>query len=246
MKKFFLSLRDLLVSIPDANDSALPMIKAIRKWNNQVEWLMDEKGARLNLFEMPAVFIAFKFGKITQLGNGVQLYENFTFELHILKWSLDTGKGTFEDDLDIFDLKELIYLKVNKFQPGLQLAENDPNYSETSACIRIAEQEDNRHYGVYHFIQTYQTTFTDLQRAEPYLGVDGPVPPLPLEIDAVLKSMIDSATNYSETAQYLVINSPIVIYQDNYFKLLSDTPNPAGPFDSAKWEAPNPYPYIPS
>jgi hypothetical protein len=254
MKKFFLSLLKVLAAIPDVNNGAMPQVKTCRKWNNQVAWLMDEHGAKLNLFEMPAVFIAFKSGNITQLGNGVQLFEDFIFELHILKWSLDTGLGTFEDDLDIFDLKETIYLAVQKFQPGTQLDPTDPNsnFSETGACIRIREQEDNSHYGVYHFIQTYKTTWVDDTRSEPYLGIDGPVPPLPLLIQQFTKFVQDTAVVYDPTVQYLLVNATIVSNTvatvTTFYIIIADTPNPAGAFDATKWMKlePNNYNYIPT
>lgn len=241
LAKYFLSLQTQIETLLDSDNKKT--VKTIRKWNNQVQWLLDKNGAKVQLFRMPAVFIAFKTGDIMQLGNGVQMYDPLIFELHILNWQLDAKDGTLEQDLNVFNLKDDIYLKVQKFQPGLT-DETIP----AGAAIRFSEQEDNEHPGVYHFIQSYRCQFLDSSREEPFGGVDGPAPPLPLQLDVLTKAKQDAATAYNPLVQYLAADEPYVRYLDIIYVCIADTPNPAGAFDGSKWQLiePTTYNFTPS
>lgn len=228
IKDFFLSLKTALL-VPKGTDGK-SVIKTIRKWNNQLALLYTDKGAKSNMFALPAVFPAFITGDIMQLGEGRQLYNPLIFELHILHWQLDGGSGTFEDDAKIFDLKDTVYKAIQKFQPGLA-DENNP----AGACIRISEQEDNSHRGVYHFIMRFATTYVDSQMAEPVNGVDWAPVPMPIEIDISTQAKIDAAVPYDPLVQYLAVNETIVSNAGKIYVVKLDTPNPAGAFDATKW-----------
>lgn len=228
IKDFFLSLKTALL-VPKGTDNT-SVVKTVRKWNNQLALLYDANGAKTNMFRMPAVFPAFITGNIMQLGGGVQLYDPLIFELHILHWQLDGGGGTFEDDAKVFDLKDIVYRAIQKFQPGL-VDENNP----AGACIRISEQEDNSHRGVYHFIMRFKTTYVDNQIEEPVNGIDWSPVPMPLELDISTKAKIDAAVPYDPLVQYLAVNETIVSNAGIIYAIKLDTPNPAGAFDATKW-----------
>lgn len=241
MKNFFLALFLRLQTIK--NDDGSDTFKKIAKWNNQLVLLMNEEGARVNLFELPAIFIAFDTSSITQLGNGVQLYDPLDFEVHILDWQIDAENGTFEQNLRIFDLKQKVYQCLQKFQPGFT-DEEDP----AGSCIRISEQEDNNHNGVYHFIQKYRTTFVDNSMAEPVGGVEWEPVPMPLELNLSTQAKIDLAKPYNPSIQYLLINESYVSYLGVIYVIKANTPNPAGAFDDTKWTKiePNTYNFTPT
>jgi hypothetical protein len=226
MKKFFLSLKTQLL-VPKGADN-LSVVKTIRKWNNQLGLLYDEKGAKTNMFRMPAVFPSFNTADIMQLGEGRQLY-NLEFDLHILHWQLDGGAGTFEQDLRVFDLKDIIYGTIQKFQPGLTDEENP-----AGACVRIAEFEDNQHRGVFHFIQRYKATWVDNAMAEPVGGIDWN-DPMPVELQVSTQEKIDAADAYDPLVQYLAVNETYVSQAGAIYVIKLDTPNPAGAFDVTKW-----------
>ncbi len=228
MKQFFLALFIQLQTI--RNEDGSQMFKKIAMWNNQLTLLIDKNGARTTLFEMPGLFIAFNTASIQQLGNGVQLYDPLFFDIHILDWQIDAGDGTFEQNLEVFDRAEKVYQCIQKFQPGLTDT-NDP----AGSCIRVAEEEDTNHNGVYHFIQRYKTTFVDNNMAEPVGGIDWLPVPMPLELQMFIKNTIDKCSPYDPTKQYLAVNLAFVSNDDKYYVIKTDTPNPAGVFDPTKW-----------
>jgi hypothetical protein len=166
MKKLFLILYDKMIAIEG--------VSYCRKWNNQLSLLLEGK---IELFGLPAVFIAFKTGEIQQLGGGVQLYDPLTIEIHILDWQLDAGDGTFEQNLQVFDLKDKVFQALQKFEPGLTNSD-----CLCGTLVRVSEEEDNNHNGVFHFIQTYQTTYVDPLMNEPVNGIDS-IEPIPFELD---------------------------------------------------------------
>lgn len=221
MKKFFQSLRDLIMTVDG--------VVHCRMWNNQLQRVMDGK---MELFDMPAVFIEFVTTDInnSSMGGGIQIFNPLIFKLHILHKQLDAGDGTFEQNLDVYDMKDKIFQKVYKFQPGISDETN-----KVGSCIRITEEQDYQHHFVYHYIQTYQTTLVDDQMQEPVNGIDWDPVPMPLELDVNKAETVEVALPYDETIQYLAADMKTVIYNNYYWIIFSDTPNPAGAFDTSKW-----------
>lgn len=164
MKKFFLALYAQLTAF-------VPEIQYIRMWNDQLALVM---AGRLELFQCPAAFIEFQsmaINKSTLGSNGIQILDPFIFKIHILYWQLDAMGGnfvqdaTFEQNLDVYDLKDKVFIAIQKFQPGLS-----DTTTPVGSCIRIAEYQDYKHAGIYHYIQEYQTTMVDNTRIEPVGG----------------------------------------------------------------------------
>lgn len=238
---FFTALKTAIETIKDGDGSNT--FKTIRKWNNQLELLMTEEGARIYMYTHPAIFIAFNTSVIQQLGNGIQLYDPLFFDIHIMDWQLDAGDGTFEQNLTVYDLKKKVYKALQKLQPGLT-DESDP----AGSCIRIAEEEDNNHRGVTHYIQKYKTTWVDNDLSEPVGGVEWVPDPMPVQIDMSDQETVGQASAYDPNIQYLAVNQTYVSYQGSIYIIKTDTPNPAGAFNASLWTyiSPNPYNYIPA
>lgn len=167
MKKFFQALAAQLLTVSD--------LQHVRMWNNQHLWVIEGK---MELFGNPSAFIEFESGNIDQMGEGIQIYNPLTFKVHLLDWQMDAGDGTFEQNLAIYDLKDKVFQALQKFNPG-KTDSSDP----ASICIRVAEEQDYEHKGLYHFIQTYKATLVDVIMQEPVNGIDSDPVPMPLEID---------------------------------------------------------------
>lgn len=169
MRNFFISIRDRLEELGD--------LKYVRMWNNQLELV---QAGKMELFQSPAAFLSFKISDIMQGGEGVQIYDPLIIEVRILHWQLDAADGNFEQNLDVFDLKQKIYKHLQKFKTA-----------KSGSIIRIAEEQDTNHAGLYMFIQTYRTTLVDDVMQEPVGG--GEFNPIPKPLEVQLETQRDDA-----------------------------------------------------
>lgn len=186
MKAFFLALFTQLSTITD--------IQYIRMWNNQLEWMDDGK---MYLFPIPAIFIEFHSTKIEQLVGGSQYFNPLIFKIHILHWQLDAADGTFEQNLDVYDLKDKVFACLQKFQPNDVVVNPQLTGLEVGQCIRTAEYQDYKHAGVYHYIMEFATTLTDTISDEPVNGSLWIPDPMPVEIDLTIKDSQDPNEPYT-------------------------------------------------
>jgi len=125
----------------------------INVWNNQLAEM--EKGEQMT-FPLPSAFVEVISDTPTiQLGNGVQLYDPLTVRIHVLHEKYNTQEY-FYADFDVYDVKQLVYLALQKFEP-------------TNACtfVRISESQDNNHDNVYHYIIDFATNLMDFSAQEP-------------------------------------------------------------------------------
>lgn len=221
MKKFFQALYIQLMTVQG--------IAHCRMWNNQLQRILEGK---MNLFDCPAVFIEFITAETNKnsMGGGVQIFSPVIFKLHILHKQLDAGDGTFDQNLDVYDFKDLVYKKVAKFQPGIL-----DNTNPIGSCERTSEEQDYAHHFVYHYIQTYQTSFVDFGAEEPVNGVEWSPIPMALQLDITKAEVIDASLPYDPSIQYLAVDDKIVSFEDEYYDCFADTPNPAGVFNPAYW-----------
>lgn len=117
-------------------------------WNNQLE--LAEQQQQYS-FLLPAAFIEIlNVQEPKQLGDGVQLYDQLIVRLHIVHEQLDAGDGTMERNLEVFDLTQKTFKRMQGFEPD-----------KASAFFRMNEERDYYHTNVYHFIQDYKTTYLD-------------------------------------------------------------------------------------
>ena len=187
-RQFFNDIKSQLLTLQSGGQ---PIIKYITRWNNQLELLYDENGAKVEAFLMPAVFISFKASEIMQLAQGVQLIENMIIDLHILDWQIDATDGTMEQNLHIYDLKEQIYSVMNKFKVNTTT-------DSAGTFMRIAEEDDDKHMAVYHFVQRYKTSYVNNSLQEPVGGIPSTTP-MPIEADVRVKNSGDGSEPYIKT-----------------------------------------------
>jgi hypothetical protein len=208
MKQLFLEMRDRLANL--TNTAGLPMY--IRMWNGQAELLWN---GQMQLFQMPAVFFEFVTATIDTLvgGEGIQMYNPVHINVHILHWQLDaqggqySGDGDFEQNLDVLDFKQTIYKRLQKFET-----------SKGTPLVRISETADYRHAGVYHFIQTYQTTWIDEDMQEPVDGVEWNSP-MTAEVRVGKKDSPNYQSIYQFTPSQSILTEdghPIATENNNY------------------------------
>lgn len=140
----------------------VPEIQFVQMYNSQfADMDRDERGASIYSFPLPAAFIEFEDDlQYLQLGNGVQLIDPLFIKIHIAHEYYDAQDGTMEQNLEIFNLRQKVYMALQKFEPNGAVA-----------FMRINETQDKHHTNLYHYIQTYQTNFIDSERQEPVNGV---------------------------------------------------------------------------
>lgn len=165
-------MKQLFLDIEAKLKSDLPNIKFINPWNNQVDLIQDGK---IYSFPLPAIFIGFAApSEIKQLGNGNQIYDPLVIEVHIVQEFYHDAEN-MERNLDIFDLRTLVYQTLQNFEPD--------------GCvqfIRFEEEQDVNHTNVYHFIQRYRTNYVDSTLNQPVNGIDTTPPTTPvITIDSV-------------------------------------------------------------
>lgn len=120
-----------------------------RVWNNQIEG--EEDINKQYSIPLPATLVEFvNPQEIKQLGDGVQLYDVLIVRVHILHWQIDAADGTMEQNLDAYDFAQEVYKKLQGWEPDGAVA-----------FVRINEERDFQHKGLYHLIQDYKTNYID-------------------------------------------------------------------------------------
>lgn len=176
MKQLFLDIKTHL-------ETAMPELKFIQMWNNQVK---DEEGGKQYSFQYPAVLPEFLNDQPSnQLGNGVQVYDPLRIKFHLLHQQLDAADGTMEQNLDVLVLKQKLYKALQKFKP-----------TGAGWFVRSGETMSYDHNDIYEFVQEYTTTYMDASLNEP---VDGTTksPVTPLEISLTVPGSGDTNEPYT-------------------------------------------------
>ena len=154
----FKEIKARISSLLDADSN--PVFKFVHVWNNQIIEL-DETNRQFG-FQTPAVFV--EIATPTPIGTllgGYQQYDDIRVRLHILHQQLDAnGNGFMDENFNIFDLSQLLYGQMNKFEP-----------SGAVKMVRIAEENDYDHGNLYHFVQEYATNLIDTTQVEPKGGL---------------------------------------------------------------------------
>lgn len=124
----------------------------VRLWNNQIE--LSGKGEQIP-FQFPAVFIDFPSIPWLQGGKGTQRTdEGFFIRLYICFESFHTSEN--EEDLEVFTLRDEVYMAVQDFKP-----------TQAGKLIRFNESTDPNHTNVYVWIMDFKTTFQDVSAQFP-------------------------------------------------------------------------------
>lgn len=146
------------------NEAGEPVFKFIHIWNNQV---MLEKADTNRQFSYPKPAVFVEIATPTPIGtvlSGFQQYEDIRVRLHIIDDHYDAnGNGFMDENFNIFDLSQLLYGQMNKFEPDGAVK-----------MLRVSEEQDYDHDNLYHFVQEYQTNLIDTTQSEPKGGIVSP------------------------------------------------------------------------
>lgn len=164
----FKEIKSRILALLDENGDQV--FKFVHVWNNQIIERNDPN--RQFSYPKPAVFVEIATPTLigTLLG-GYQQYDDVRVRLHIVHEQLDAnGNGFMDENFNIFDLAQLLYGQMNKFEP-----------SGAVRMVRIAEENDYDHDNLYHFVQEYATNLIDTTQVEPKGGLTT-TGPLSLEL----------------------------------------------------------------
>lgn len=163
MKELFNFLKTRIDSLK--GEDGLSVFKFIHIWNNQVHWMVDNSVEYD--FAKPAIFIEFvNTEQVDVIGGGIQQFDPLDINFHIVTDFYDATDGTLEQNLYIFELKQLLYSLLQTW-----------HCDGSGPFNRVSETHDYDHPNIYHFIQMYRTTWTDITGQLPIGGyyIDPPL-----------------------------------------------------------------------
>jgi hypothetical protein len=163
MKQLLIDIKAVLATITDIKHYAI--------FNNQIDAINKDDPNNYYAFPLPAVFVEFDNANQPQyIGNGVQIYEPLVIRFHILMEQLDSATGTLDENLDIFDLKNKVYLAFQNW------------HTEGSGTFnRTQENQDYNHNNLYVWQMEFTTSYIDQFAKEPRNGVEK-APPTNLDL----------------------------------------------------------------
>lgn len=165
---------DIITKLKELNE-----LLYVDVWNGQLDQLGDDNGSPTYTFMFPCAFVEIENEQPSlHLGDGVQLFDPLLIKIHIGHEKLNDINGAIDQNLDVFDLKQSIYLKLNKYEP-----------TNAVTMIRTSETQQYDHTNVYHFIQTYTTNYIDASAQESTNGSDVTLP-ITLVIDKIIDNGI--------------------------------------------------------
>lgn len=198
----FLSLQQLILT-------ELPEIKTVKIWNGNLDAITKGED---DPYDLPAVMIEFPdLIKWDQLGNGIQIVDPLEISFHVIQDFYDAQDGTKDNNLIIFLLTDKLRNIIQDWMPAsftITPGSAYTNYAGTyilpfGVFTREKEIQDKNHSNLYHFIQSYLTTWVDTARQRPVGGITAG--DLDYELDTVQEW--DSASLYMEQAYVWQENS---------------------------------------
>ena len=137
MKLFYQELREQI----EQNTT----VQHVRLWNNQIN--LSEKGEQIP-YQLPGVFIDFPNIEWATLSKGTLTCTLIT-RLYIVFESFTTDEN--EEDLDMFDLRDEVYLAVTNFKP-----------TQSTKLMRTTEQTDPNHTNTYVWTMDFTCQYNDI------------------------------------------------------------------------------------
>lgn len=126
-------------------------------WNDQLNRMENAEGLSL---PFPALYVEIIPQEYNALALGVTS-SDLSIRLHVCHQQLDAGDGTFDQNLDVFDLRDKTKIKFQLFKP-----------SNCGSMIQVGEEQDYEHGNVYHYILEFKTHFIDT-KGSPLDPTDG-------------------------------------------------------------------------
>ena len=134
--------QDLKTKITEATTSGFVHI-----WNNQLEQLAD---GETYAFPFPCYFIEIQAPTpYDPIGRGYSTGE-LIIKIHIGHEEYDAGNGNYEENVNIFTLRDNIIKNLNSYQP-----------IACSSLMKIAENQDYVHTNIYHYVIDFKCAFID-------------------------------------------------------------------------------------
>jgi len=166
MKETIIDLLNRLKEIPE--------LQYVVVWNNQLQYLEDQT---IEAFPFPCAFVELVPQSFNQLGAGFQ-QTDLDIRIHIGHVEYDANNGNMEENLSVFDIRNLVFKKLSLYKPTM-----------CSELFKISEEQDYEHTDIYHYILTFRTGLIDSTAnnlIEPTL-----VDPIDIEIDVVRDNALD-------------------------------------------------------
>lgn len=167
IKDPILSIAAQLNTIPVTTRDSIPVQPTVRIWNNQMALLIAGKieAIQLPFFGIEVV----PKPEFEDIGQGFRSAD-LGFRIHIIHEYLDGNDGNFEQDLEIFGLRDLVIGYLTGFKP--------------TACGILtspSEEQDYDHGNLYHYIVDFICDFIDSRgsrydQTKPDAYADGPLP----------------------------------------------------------------------
>ena len=169
-----------------------------RVWNNQLQYMDDGSG---DVFPRPAAFVeVVSPAQYEAIGLGFRSAD-LGFRIHLIH-DFYNQDGTMEQDLGIFDLRDMILANHNNpVNPGLSL------FCPTAcgAMVCVSETQDYSHKNIYHYILDFVCNFTDSKGSgyDTNAGQfdDTPNANMDTEITATIG---ESAANIPDTTYFII------------------------------------------
>lgn len=183
-----MKLREITVSNGEGQTQPI----YVRIWNNQLD---DEKDGKLYDFPKPAALVeAITPVEYEAIGLGFRS-SDLGIRIHLIHEYYNQD-GTFEQDLEVFDLRDQIIAKLHLFEP-----------TACAAMIANSEEQDFSHTNLYHYIIDLVCDFTDSKgsKYDPDRGeIIDKDPPTSLEFTVDVDTSIDGHANQFATHEYKI------------------------------------------
>lgn len=122
-------------------------VKFVHVFNDQFEYMEQQQSYS---FPFPCVFVEIiNPAAFAQLGGGYQ-QADLDIRIHIGMEQYDSGDGNMEQNLDIFDLRDLVFQKLSLYKPTM-----------CSELFKVAEEQDYQHSNIYHYLMDFRTCLID-------------------------------------------------------------------------------------
>jgi hypothetical protein len=153
-------LQDILTRAKAMVDpiTGAPIFQTVRVWNDQIQ--SENEG--LYTYMKPACFVEVAGDVWFQLAEGVSSAD-VGIRLHLVHEFYDDQAGNFEQDLEVFRLRDAVIKEFMLFRP-----------TGMGVITKTAEQQDYNHGNVYHYVVEFVGHFIDDTGTEETIQTEGP------------------------------------------------------------------------
>lgn len=163
------AIADVLARLSTKIDITTPEgIKNVRLWNEQITLQQDGQAVG---YTRPNLYLeVLNEGAILSIGGGYDATDKI-FRIHIEAEYFD-GIGTYEADLLVFELRDLVINLLKGFKPA-----------GCGTLVLTGEAQDYEHTNIYHYTVDFLAQFIDSTNSQESNLIDSPAP-LDLQVTA--------------------------------------------------------------